>query len=386
MKNFQSLESLRAWMAWWVVLGHALQLAGAGNNGFLGFVPSKIMALFTDGGPPVAVFIIISGFVIGHLLLAKREPYLPYITRRAFRIFPIYLFALFVALATINLYQAAWIEFPFAIDREMRVARFAAQQDSFWAHLGLHLTMLHGLVPENILPFSSTTILGPAWSLSLEWQFYLIAPFMFAVFARSRNAAFWGTIGIVLIQIVVTRQHFFDWQYNGFLPKVISYFAIGILSRLTMERMSKGEFHLDFLLITAALILTIDTRAAIIWLVFFALAASEAGLTDLKIPALRFFGKIAAFNSVTSRLGMWSYSTYLMHVPIFSIVLGTYVRLFGVENVSQSTSLFLLLASFPFIAILSGLLYSTIEDPFRKMGGRLAKHLQRSDQAQTLKA
>ncbi len=32
------------------------------------------------------------------------------------------------------------------------------------------------MVPENVMPFAGTAFLGPAWSLSLEWQFYLVAP------------------------------------------------------------------------------------------------------------------------------------------------------------------------------------------------------------------
>ncbi|WP_280174911.1 acyltransferase family protein [Agrobacterium fabrum] len=373
MKSFRSLESLRAWMAWWIVLGHALQLVGAGTNGFLSFVPSKIMNLILDGGPPVDVFIIISGFVITHLMINKQESYVPYITRRAFRIFPIYLVTLFIAIATIDLYQAAWVEYPFALNRDMRIARFDEQQGQFWTHLGLHLTMLHGIVPDNLLPFSSTSILSPAWSLSLEWQFYLVAPFLITLLIRNMNFARLGALLLLGTQWLVAHQQVFEWQYNGFLPKIISYFVIGILSRLVLEKMYRKQVYLDVVLITAFLLLFVPTWVALIWIVFFALAAYESKLTDLNIPILRHFGALVAFNGVVAKMGSWSYSTYLIHIPVFSVVLGLYVRTVGVENVSQTYALLLLLASFPVIVLLSWTLYNTIEDPFRKLGSQIAK-------------
>lgn len=360
-------------MAWWVVFGHALQLAGAGTNGFLSFVPSKIMNFLLDGGPPVDVFIIISGFVITHLLINRQESYVPYITRRAFRIFPIYLVVLFVSIATIDLYRAAWVEYPFALDRDMRIARWDEQQDHFWTHFGLHLTMLHGIVPENLLPFSSTSILAPAWSLSLEWQFYLIAPFLIRLLIRNMNFALLGALFLLGMQWAVSRQHVLDWQYNSFLPKVISYFVVGILSRFALEKMQRKEVYLDAVLIVAFLLMFMPTLVTLIWVVFFALAAYENKLTDLEIPILRHFGDLVAFNGLVTKLGSWSYSTYLIHIPAFSIVLGLYVRTVGVENVSQTYALLSLLASFPVIALLSWILYNTVEDPFRKLGSQVAK-------------
>ena len=47
----------------------------------------------------VMIFVILSGFVITHLVVEKHEPYGPYLGRRALRIFPIYLFALLLASA-----------------------------------------------------------------------------------------------------------------------------------------------------------------------------------------------------------------------------------------------------------------------------------------------
>ncbi len=76
-------------MAWWVVLGHALILSGLSA-----FIPQRIGRIVMAGDIAVDVFIIVSGFVITNLMLAKKETYLPYIVRRAFRIYPIYVLCL----------------------------------------------------------------------------------------------------------------------------------------------------------------------------------------------------------------------------------------------------------------------------------------------------
>ena len=41
-------------------------------------------------------------------------------------------------------------------------------------HFAAHVLLLQGLIPQSLLPYAYITLLGPAWSLSTEWQFYLL--------------------------------------------------------------------------------------------------------------------------------------------------------------------------------------------------------------------
>ena len=52
----------------------------------------------------VLMFIIISGFVITHLLIEKREKYAPFITRRFLRLYPAYFFCLIAGIVSSYLY------------------------------------------------------------------------------------------------------------------------------------------------------------------------------------------------------------------------------------------------------------------------------------------
>ena len=45
---------------------------------------------------------------------------------------------------------------------------------AFGWHLLAHILLLQGVLPQGLLPYAYVTLLGPAWSLSTEWQFYLL--------------------------------------------------------------------------------------------------------------------------------------------------------------------------------------------------------------------
>ena len=119
------------------------------------------------------IFIIISGFVITHLIIEKHETYGVYIFRRFMRIFPLfavtcvigYFFELVLLEASSRL---PWRDAPwFAAHAEV----VHSQMAHFWPNFFAHLTMMHGAISENILPKSAYVFDPPAWSLSLEWHF-----------------------------------------------------------------------------------------------------------------------------------------------------------------------------------------------------------------------
>ena len=75
MKKFQAIEGLRGVLAWAVVFSHLVYFADIYTHGFGG----RIAHL---GRPAVLIFIIVSGFVITHVIIERPEPYGSYLTRR----------------------------------------------------------------------------------------------------------------------------------------------------------------------------------------------------------------------------------------------------------------------------------------------------------------
>jgi peptidoglycan/LPS O-acetylase OafA/YrhL len=106
VKHFRNIDGLRAWLAWIVVLAHVTLHTGAGIKWPL------LEKIGTSAVYSVCLFIIISGFVITHLLIEKRENYLPYISRRFLRIYPIYFICLCLGIGATYLHFQAFADHP----------------------------------------------------------------------------------------------------------------------------------------------------------------------------------------------------------------------------------------------------------------------------------
>lgn len=364
IKSFRAFDGLRGYMAWWVVIGHALHLCGVNN-----LVPEFL----SRGDVAVNVFICLSGFVITHLLLEKRESYPRYLTRRAFRIIPIYWFALLCALAVSGAYQFVY-QSEWVFELPMRLARQASTDAHFGTHLLLHLGLLHGLVPDTWLPYSSSSLLAPAWSLSLEWQFYLMAPLLVGCLVHPGWPRAAGLILMAALWIIFKKLSPLEWQYPAFLPLALHFFALGILSRAFMPLLSRFHLWIVPLALAAAFVAPRSVRSeVVIWGLFLSAALTEfrracgdiAGRLSLDVPLLALTS-----NRVARALGECSYSTYLIHIPLFSLFGWLIAQATGEWNqsVCAVSTTFAVIACVP----VSALLYRYVERPFIQAGARMA--------------
>lgn len=368
MKNFVSIESLRAYMAWWVVLGHASHLARGSD-----FLPRPFVQILERGDIAVNVFVIVSGFVITHLISSKNESYAPYITRRFFRIFPVYIACLAIAMLLTKFYQAAYSN-PWVVASDMRAERILAEQQNFWTYAGLHLSLLHGMVPDSLLPFASSTFLAPAWSLSLEWQFYLIAPGLIALLARKSVTMMVTAMGLIATFAIFKSGTMGYWAYPSFLPLSIHYFLIGILSRVALGALQDGTLKVEFLVLPAILIAAISgPLESVIWITFLGFTLIELGTLKLESPMLRRAMELLIVNPRIATLGAWSYSSYLLHIPIFSIVIGSATLLW--PGMNQVRVILLLAGCMPLVLLASWASFSAIEKPFNLIGRRIANRM-----------
>ena len=78
--------------------------------------------------------------------------------------------------------------------------------------------MLHGAISSNLLPDSPLRFNLPAWSISLEWQFYLIAPAVIMI-ARRHGAIIWFALLIALLEIAFRHGLFGKFDSPSFLPE-----------------------------------------------------------------------------------------------------------------------------------------------------------------------
>ena len=160
MKRFVAIEGLRAWLAWTVVISHVARITNIYAYG-VGRELSKA------GDKAVLIFIVISGFVITHLLLSKQEPYAIYITRRFFRTFPLFAVTCFVGYFAAKLLAQAIVNLPWGNEEFFTKGVIPVVESTeafFWEHTIAHATMLHGALSTAALPASPYAFNGPGWS------------------------------------------------------------------------------------------------------------------------------------------------------------------------------------------------------------------------------
>ena len=197
MKRIPEFEALRGFLAVWVLVGHALLLSGYESSDLGGL---RVLAFPVFA---VDVFIILSGFVIFSLLDHKDEGYGPFIIRRFFRLFPLFIVVIALSASLAGFTQHQLETFPWQTQQIVLSARFAKDTIDYlpW-QVAVHLTMLHGLVPPWLLPSSTYALIPPAWSVSVEWQFYLVAPLLFGLLRKSVAAISGLLVGTVIVGIV----------------------------------------------------------------------------------------------------------------------------------------------------------------------------------------
>ncbi|MFT7723278.1 MAG: acyltransferase [Roseateles sp.] len=375
-KRYDGLEGLRALMASWVVFGHV------GN--FLGFhlgvnAPSW-MKLVLLTSVPVNVFITLSGFVVFEMLRRKHVGYGIYVRSRAARIFPIYFFALGLAVLLGSFRHEALMDQPWrsASDLAAFSQRAEAVNADYWAHLAAHVPLLHGLVPENLLPHASQALLAPAWSLSLEWQFYLVAPAIYLVLTRR----WWGALAIAVAFAVlqIAGEAYLPGLTNAAIINSWGYFyagwacsrllAVGGDGKVVRKNTMLMLLSIPFVL-ASALFVDPDVRAAglslLIWFAAFFGTCWPRSRGGAVRPIQEFIGRILSMGWLR-KVGESSYSLYLLHVFVLDIVGWLLIRQGYLRGGDAENYLLLLGAVLPLSLIAAMLGYRFIERPFMALG------------------
>ncbi|HEY0786521.1 MAG TPA: acyltransferase [Acidobacteriaceae bacterium] len=208
-RSIPSLDGLRAFSVLIVILGHT-------ESKFLDRIPFN--EIFRQGAQGVAVFFVISGFLITHLLLKelKRDDQINlkrFYLRRTFRIFPPF-YAYLLVVAVLGLLHLVQVDAPGLL----------AAASYTW----------------NYVPRPSIWVIGHCWSLALEEQFYLLWPACMAFFSRRVN--FWIAVSVLLLSP---------------LSRVATYFAWPVM-RFHMAMML--HTHLDTIMMGSLLALMIDMK------------------------------------------------------------------------------------------------------------------------------
>ncbi len=367
MKHFRSLDGVRAWLAWSVVLFHMILLTAADQWKPI-LANADILSRVR-----VPCFLIISGFVITHLLLEKKEHYFPYIVRRFLRIYPLYLFCLALGIFATYLHFAAFADHPWGnyVPQPLLLSEELAGSHgtTLRLHLLAHLTMTHGLISDSVLPGTQFMFLGPAWQVSLEWQFYMLAPLILVGLRTQR-----GKIILALLTVVglaaFQRGWFGVFHDPSFLPGAGIYFAVGIATRLVYPKLpALSKYPAAAVILAGGLVFfTRSLFPFFLWLAFIVWLRVEHA-TDAVSRGIDRFADLALNSKVARYLGTRSYSTYLIHEPIIHIVVYVCIKKFSL-GIAQTVGI--TFVAVPIMTLGAAIvLYKYVESPFIAFGKRL---------------
>lgn len=318
------LEGARGFLAAWVMVGHFIYFVAARDHATNPLV-KILIAIFTSGNVAVALFMVLSGFVISHLILTRREPYYPYLARRFLRLFPAYFCCLLLGLITTFLASPVLSALPWSSNEwVMHQAQLAITHREYAiGHFITHLSMLHGLVPSFVLPDSTGALLGVGWSISTEWQFYIVAPLAIAL---TRTIVGWRVLAttVVICLLAFTKIGIAQPLRNEMAAMLgfhTQYFFIGGVSYWVWMRIGswldglRRDDTCGFVSVAgvAAAILMFLDRGLALWCLLFACMAQLRAAPD------SFEAKVVSavgLSRFSFYLGKISYSLYLVHWPI----------------------------------------------------------------------
>lgn len=306
MKRLECLDGLRGVLAVYVMLGHMAPFA---------MIPAWIIRPLSHGSAAVDVFFILSGLVIVQSLESFGWRGRGFLIARVARTFPVYLAMLAVA-AAVQTLPFDFARLPWVGADSPAHAIWPVGWPRAWVTEGIaHLTMTHGLLPYGILPDLWMSFLGSAWSLSTEWQFYVLALLAGARIGPRRMAAAFLCLAIAGLLWQATAPT--GWQFSrAFLPNKAQYFALGIASAGVVRGDARWRYGVT-LAATLALC-AVEGRAGkllppLVWTLCLA-AQLRPNLAGLRLLA----------RALRSRYLLWlgalSYCIYLANEPVHRLL------------------------------------------------------------------
>jgi peptidoglycan/LPS O-acetylase OafA/YrhL len=318
------------------------------------------LSIFAQGWTGVSFFCVISGFILTRLYVDRQTSYADFIVRRVLRIAP-----LFLLLILVSFYATGW-DAPSIL----------------FSIIGL----FRGGFPSFV---------GPAWTVVIEFQFYLVFPFILT-FSKRYGIIYLFGLMLVFIMIRASMWGSFDTveqlSYYTIIGRMDE-FLIGMIAAHLLRVPSVGRAIAGPLVATALFAFSILTMV-----VFFWWFNAEGGLLHFKgedfpshaalwiiiptgvaalyavilmsylnlpsIPRLNLISKGLAY------IGTVSYSIYLIQMLVFTVYIGA-GRALGYLPASwiQGFVCYLLVAV-PMLVGFASITYFVIERPFMQLRSR----------------
>lgn len=344
-----ALDGLRGLMTVFVVVSH-----------YFAEVPHGLSA-FAFGWIAVDMFFVLSGYLVGRLILEKRHHanFFPvFYMRRACRTLPIYFLCLFVTLGLIASCDPAWSGAGHALPA--------------WSYL---------LLVQNFAMAATGSVgahwLAPTWTLALEEHFYLVVPLLFALSPRRR------LVPVLLALIAAAVAFRAAIHLSGavspvaalsLLPGRADSLGLGLLAALAVKSKKIPWAQLDQPLRGAPIVLLVGVFVLRLWcgeghpaMPILAHLLVSAGAAAFLLTLVRGAPEAERFRSrALCFFGHNSYAIYLTHLPVLGLMHGL---LLGAEpDIADPRQWLVTLAAIPVCIGVSRLITRFVEEPITAYG------------------
>jgi peptidoglycan/LPS O-acetylase OafA/YrhL len=322
--------------------------------------PAEGMFLNLNGGRPVALFFVVSGFLISYVLDRKYhagDDLAAFYRARFLRIYPLW-----------------WALCAVAFLTNLAIVAARPVSDSLWTLglVGADWVIALRSYPEPY-PIMYLGPLGIGWSLAAEVAFYLLAPFIL----RS-----WRLVALLFVLTTILRFCIVRMFASGpewhclayyFFPTLLPFFLLGHVARVAGDRLELGPVACVTLLAIALACLkfrsgdNFDNPWFYVALLFFAAA----------LPSLFHLTKN---HRLSNAVGELTYPLYLTHTLVMLTILLALPRLrqdmdlTGLSPLAQF-GVMALIANLVFVAVAAATLVC-VERPLSALAARALNWLQ----------
>jgi peptidoglycan/LPS O-acetylase OafA/YrhL len=359
IRYLPQVDHLRALAALWILLYHGKQLLGARlalGQSFDAeqwtYTTNPFYSLILEGHTAVALFMVLSGFIFTYGAFGRNISYKDFVYNRFLRIYPLYLCLLFLIL-TVN----SSIEKPVSLS-----------------------SLLVTLLPLADFGWQDGSQLVPmSWAVAVEFQFYLIYPFLLFFFNKKPLKVTLSILGVALLFRIIgiwlwaDPRDFSYWHLIGRIDQFIlgMYTAVLVLRHEGNTRIFKTT-------------LVISVPFTILVLYGFHRLGGWPNFANWKVLwptvegsmwSLLIFGYVGSrqlwpnwISSLLVLVGEASFSIYLLHILVirgFENRLHLLFRPSGNGNIDAVISTIILVV--PITLFISFITYRVIELPFLQL-------------------
>lgn len=312
------------------------------NKDFFLYKIPFLADIFLRANIGVSYFFILSGFIMV-VAYHKKEKigYAGFYKNRVARIYPLYIAGLLLYLVT------KYTGFSF------------------------YNLLLYLFGIQSWFPGSALVLNFPGWSVSVEFLFYLIFPFLYNYFYSKGNKSIWViAILIWMATQVFSNLYVISHAYRG--PHTVShefshYFPLWHINEFLLGNLAGLYFVKNFRVKNYDVPVALLFAAVLLALIFIPLNFHNGLMAVLFIPLICLF---SFSNGLLSRifslkpleyLGEISYAVYILHIPVLYLVRKLAWNFF---RIYKSDMVFLIYL--PCLLLISAILYQYLEKPMRE--------------------